>query len=323
MRAMAAEELLGSRPPTPTGAAPRSSASKAARDESPADLQRPAARVFTVTRGGLVKKSLASELPGPSAQPFTLARVNGGDALRWTLLTDGTKEILLAISSGFVIRFKEEEVRPMGLVAAGVNAVKLGVGDEVVGADIAPTKGEVFMIASDGKAKRVPVNDFPTQGRYGRGVIAWQLPKGVSLAGMATGKPNNVTTIHLLKAAPKSTRLDAAPVRKRSAVRGDAVVEVKAGDAVQSVVMGWELENFVGLSEKKEEKKAPAKGTPTKRTTAKKPASKKAKTKAATTKKTAVKPFTDGKKPAAKTKPGARSSPNGKKPTNQKATKKK
>jgi len=276
--------------------------------------------IFTVTRGGLVKKSLAGELPGPSAQPFTLARVNDGDALRWVLLTDGTKEILLAASSGFAIRFKEEEVRPMGLVAAGVNGIKLGVGDEVVGADIMPARGEIFMIASDGKAKRVPVNDFPMQGRYGRGVIAWVLPKGVALAGMASGKPNYVATVHLLKAAPKSTRLDAAPVRKRSAVRGESVVEVKAGDAVQSVVMGWEAENFVAMSENKEVRKAPAKQ---KSAATSSPKGKKARTKVSTAKKSTVTSSSDGKKPAAKEatkkisttkKPTATSSPQGKKP---------
>ena len=87
------------------------------------------------------------------------------------------------------------------------------------------------------------------------------MPKGVTLAGLATGKPNNVATIHLLKAAPKSTRLDAAPVRKRAAVRGDSVVDVKAGDAVLAVVMGWEVENFVKLVEvkKPKPKKTPAK----------------------------------------------------------------
>ncbi len=143
----------------------------------------------------------------------------------------------------------------MGLVAAGVNGIKLGVGDEVVGAEVVPDKGEIFMIATDGKAKRVPVKDFPTQGRYGRGVIAWQLAKGVSLAGTATGKPNHVATVHLRDMAPKSTRLDAAPVRKRSTVRGNAVVDVKAGDAVQAVVMGWEVENFVDVMHEKGEGK--------------------------------------------------------------------
>ena len=245
---------------------------------------------FSVTRGGMVKKSLVSELPGPSAQTFTLVKVNEGDSLRWVMLTDGTKEILLAISSGLAIRFKEEDVRPMGLVAAGVNGVKLGVGDEVIGAEVMPDKGEIFLIATDGKAKRVPVKDFPTQGRYGRGVIAWQLPKGVNLAGTATGKPNYVATVHLLNLAPKSTRLDAAPVRKRAAVRGDSAVDVKAGDTITAVVMGWEVENFVTVSAKKEVKKAAVKASP-----AKKPA----------VGKTAVTSSQKGKKPTTKAKPAA------------------
>lgn len=196
--------------------------------------------VFTVTRGGMVKKSPVSELPGPSAQPFMLARVNEGDSLRWVLLTTGQQEIFLAASSGYAIRFSDEDVRPMGLVAAGVNGIKLGVGEEVTGADVMSDKGEVFLIASDGKAKRVAAREFPKQGRYGRGVIAWELARGVRLAGAAIGKPNQVVTLHLFKAAPKSTRLDAAPLRKRSAVRGEPVVEVKAGDALLALVMPWE-----------------------------------------------------------------------------------
>ncbi len=260
--------------------------------------------VFSVTRGGMVKKSLVSELPGPAAQTFTLAKVNEGDSLRWVMLTDGSKQILLAVSSGLAIRFKEQDVRPMGLVAAGVNGVKLGVGDEVVGAEVMPAKGEIFLIATDGKAKRVPVKDFPTQGRYGRGVIAWQLPKGVNLAGTATGKPNSVATVHLLNLAPKSTRLDAAPVRKRAAVRGDSAVEVKAGDTITAVVTGWEVENFVSLvEEKKPARKAPAKRKP-----------------AATSSSKGRKTTT--KKPATKAKPAATSSSRGKKPTGRKTTKK-
>ena len=73
--------------------------------------------VITTTRFGMIKKSLISELPGPSAQTFTLVRVNEGDRLGWVGLTDGKKkEILLATSSGMAIRFKEDDVRPMGLV---------------------------------------------------------------------------------------------------------------------------------------------------------------------------------------------------------------
>ena len=68
------------------------------------------------------------------------------------------------------IRFKEDDVRPMGLVAAGVNGIKLDDKDEVVGVEILPAEGEIFLLTSDGKAKRVDEKEFPTQGRYGKGV---------------------------------------------------------------------------------------------------------------------------------------------------------
>jgi DNA gyrase subunit A len=215
--------------------------------------------VLTATRGGLVKKSPISELPGPSAQAFTLVKVNEGDSLGWVGLTGGKNEILLATAQGMGIRFSEEDVRPMGLIAAGVNGIKLEVGDEVVGMEVLPAPGEIFVIATDGKAKRLEQKDIPSQGRYGKGVILWELPKRVTLAGMASGKANHIATIHLAKAAPKSTRLDAAPLRKRSATRGDSVTEVKPGDAVTAAHVVWEVERFV----KKivEEEKKPAKKT--------------------------------------------------------------
>ncbi len=201
--------------------------------------------ILTVTRGGMVKKSMVSELPGPSAQTFKLANVNDGDSLGWAVLTDGGKEVLLATAQGMAIRFSEEEVRPMGLAAAGVNGIKLGVGDTVVGVEVLPVDGEIFLVASDGKAKRIEQKDFPIQGRYGKGVIGWELPARVILAGLAAGKKNDIVTLHMAKAAPKMTRLDAAPLRKRSAVRGEAVVEVKAGDAVLGITEGWAVERFV------------------------------------------------------------------------------
>jgi DNA gyrase subunit A len=215
--------------------------------------------LLTVTRGGMVKKSLVSDLPGPSAQTFRLVNVNEGDSLGWVALTDGRKEILLATALGMAIRFNEEDVRPMGLAAAGVNGIKLGVGDAVVGMQILPGTGDLFLIASDGKGKRVEVKDFPAQGRYGKGVIAWELARGVTLVGLAIGKPNAIVTLHLLKAAPKMARLDEAPLRKRTALRGEAVLEIKPGDMLLGLTEGWAVERFVQLVKKDEKKKTSAK----------------------------------------------------------------
>jgi DNA gyrase subunit A len=213
--------------------------------------------VITATRFGMIKKTLITELPGPSAQTFTLVRVNEGDALGWVGLTDGKKkDVMLVTMQGMAIRFKEDDVRPMGLVAAGVNGIKLEEQDEVAGMEILPAEGEILILTSDGKAKRIAEKDFPTQGRYGKGVTAWDLPKKIKIAGMVSGKPNHMATIHLSKGAPKSARLDMAAVRKRAASKSDLIVEVKPGEEIESINVAWSVDRFVKTvkEEKKEEK---------------------------------------------------------------------
>jgi DNA gyrase subunit A len=212
--------------------------------------------LVTTTRYGMIKKTLISDLPGPSAQAFTLLRVNEGDVLVSVGLTDGRKKsIVLATAQGMAIRFSEDEVRPMGLVAAGVSGIKLDGKDEVIGMEILPSEGEVFLLASDGKAKRLEHDDLPQQGRYGKGVRVWSLPDKVKLAGVGGGKPHHVATIHLSKGAAKSTRLDAAAVRKRSSTKGDVVTELKPAEEVTALTLGWTVDRFVP---KVEEKKKPA-----------------------------------------------------------------
>ena len=251
--------------------------------------------LLTVTRFGMVKKTLISELPGPSSQTFTMVRVNEGDRLGWVGLTDGKKkDIMLFISSGKAIRFKEDDVRPMGLVAAGVNGMKLEEKDEVVGMEILPAEGDLFLLSNEGKAKRVDQKEFPTQGRYGKGVVAWDLPGKATVTAVVSGKANHVATIHMSKGAAKSTRLDAAGIRKRAASKGDLVVEVKPGETITGIAIGWAVEQFIA-EEKKEGKKKEVKKS-AKKAVAKSSSKSKAK-KVAPAKKTKAKT-----KPASKTK---------------------
>jgi len=239
--------------------------------------------VVSATRGGMVKKTEITEFPGPSAKPFTLAKVNDGDRLGWVKLCDGKSDILMVTAGGMGIRFSEDDVRPMGLVAAGVMGIKLKVGDEVIGMDLLPQAGEVFLMGSNGKAKRVPIIDFPTQGRYGQGVVTWKIPTAIRLVGMAVGKGTIKATIHLAKYAAKMARLDDAPTRKRTAQRGAQVVELKAGDRIVSFGVPWKLPRPV---------KPPKKGS----TRRKRSSSKTPKPKAVTTRSSKAKPRASQKK---------------------------
>jgi DNA gyrase subunit A len=256
--------------------------------------------VVTVTQQGMVKKSALSELPGASANTFTLVRVNEGDRLGWVRLSSGQSEILLISTGGMAIRFSEEDVRPMGLIAAGVMGIKLQDGDEVMGMELLPQPGDIFMAASDGSAKRVAIKNFPTQGRYGQGVSAWKLPAKVKVVGIAAGKGTTRATLHLDKLAPKSFRLDDAPLLGRTA-RGQVIQELRDDDQVTSLTAPLEMVRPVAVEKPTQSTTRRRKAAPSSRS--KKTASSQS-AKSATSSKKSSGSQTSGKTTSARSKTG-------------------
>lgn len=191
--------------------------------------------IVTVSAAGLVKKSLLQDLPGASAQAFLLTKVNQGDRLGWVFITGGASEYFLLTKNGMSIRFIDEDVRAMGLGSAGVNGIKLAVGDEVVSAIRLTGRGEILAAASNGLAWRISLDQFPLQGRYGQGTGLCKLPRGVQMVGLIYGKPNTQGIAQLFKAAAKSIRVDEVPSGKRLS-NGKTMLEVKAGDAIIEII---------------------------------------------------------------------------------------
>jgi DNA gyrase subunit A len=97
-----------------------------------------------------------------------------GDKLVGVAITDGTKDILLFTTGGKAIRFVEDEVRAMGREAAGVRGVKLS-DEQRVNALIVADRGFILTASQNGFGKLTPLEDFPTHGRGGQGVIALQI----------------------------------------------------------------------------------------------------------------------------------------------------
>jgi DNA gyrase subunit A len=192
--------------------------------------------VVTTSRNGLVKKSSLRDLPGPSTQLFQLVRVNAGDEIGWVMLTDGKSEILLATARGMVIRFAESEVRPMGLVAAGVNGIKLSAGDQVVGATRCTRETEVLLVSEDGKGWRLPNSQLPIQGRYGQGAIACRPSAEGGLIGMVSGFPGQDFIVHFEDSASKVLTIDSIPTGRRQSA-GKILINLKPGERIERLTV--------------------------------------------------------------------------------------
>jgi DNA gyrase subunit A len=195
-----------------------------------------AAYLLLGTAGGYVKKTSVADLPGVSSQVFNAINVAEEDAVIGARLTNGSEEVLLVTALGRAIRFKEDEVRAMGLAAAGVMGIKPGEHDDrVIGLDVVRPKADVFIITDWGMGKRTPVKEFPTQGRYGVGVTAASLAGKQRIAGMLIGEPDDRLTAITSKGGGKALKLEAAGRRGRAA-RGSTILKLKDGETVQRLV---------------------------------------------------------------------------------------
>jgi DNA gyrase subunit A len=205
----------------------------------PSDLQTDGGRTAFFlfgTASGMVKKTELSNLPGPSARAFQAINVADGDSLLRAALTSGKDEIMLVSSRGLAIRFSEDDIRPMGLGAAGVMGMRLeDERDRLIGMDVVRPGLQLLVVSDDGRAKRSKVSDFPTQGRYGKGVLAWKSNDPTGLAGAMLGEPSDRATAVMARRADRSIRLgDAKPLSRAAA--GHALFEVEEGDRVLHLI---------------------------------------------------------------------------------------
>jgi DNA gyrase subunit A len=190
------------------------------------------AHLFLTTRQGTVKRVALSDLPGVTTEAFTVIGVDD-DELGWVTVTQGADEVLLLSAAGQTIRFAEEEVRAMGLPAGGVMGIKLkDKHDRVTGFALVRPRSDLFTIASDGRAKRSPLSDYPTQGRYGQGVIGARLGSpDTFLAGGCVVQASDPVVLITEKGAAKTLLARNAPRMGRT-TQGEEVIALRDGDIV-------------------------------------------------------------------------------------------
>jgi DNA gyrase subunit A len=130
--------------------------------------------VFMATAQGTVKKTALSAFGNVRSSGIRAVTLDEGDRLVGVDVTTGGNEVMLLSSGGKAIRFHEEDVRAMGRDASGVRGITLADGQEVISL-IVVRDGMVLTLSENGYGKRTAIDEFPTKGRGGQGVIALQL----------------------------------------------------------------------------------------------------------------------------------------------------
>lgn len=144
-----------------------------------------------VTRQGLVKRTKEAEFKNIRQNGLIALKLREGDELINVFLTTGNEEIIIGTKFGYSVRFKENTIRSMSRMAAGVKGVTLRDGDQVVGAAAITDDQEVLIITEKGYGKRTSATEYPTKGRGGKGIKTANITdKNGHLAGIATVSGN-------------------------------------------------------------------------------------------------------------------------------------
>lgn len=130
--------------------------------------------VIMATANGTVKKTSLDQYSRPRSVGLRAVDLVEGDYLIGTAITDGHKDIMLFSSEGKAVRFAETDVRAMGRVSKGVRGMRLPDGQSLISMVVPEPDGLLLTVCENGYGKRTLIDEFPTKGRGGKGMIAIQ-----------------------------------------------------------------------------------------------------------------------------------------------------
>ncbi|KAI2491490.1 DNA Topoisomerase IV [Fragilaria crotonensis] len=202
--------------------------------------------IVVTTEQGWIKKTSLAAFDKLSSRGLTIATLEDGDRLVWSLLCKDGDDVLIGTKHGMATRFESSKLRATGRTSRGVHAMKLKAGDavadmNVLNGDAKVTKANqeyVLAVTSQGYGKRVPTTEFRTQARGGLGVVA------IKFKASASGR-DFVTCLRTVKEDDEVLVITAKGVIVRQQVKnissqgrtatGVLVQKLDAGDHITSV----------------------------------------------------------------------------------------
>ncbi|VEG37514.1 DNA gyrase subunit A [Mycolicibacterium flavescens] len=131
------------------------------------------------TRNGLVKKSRLVDFDSNRSGGIVAVNLRDGDELVGAVLCSADDDLLLVSAKGQSIRFSatDEALRPMGRATSGVQGMRFNTDDELLSLNVVRPDTYLLVATSGGYAKRTAIEEYPVQGRGGKGVLTIQFDK--------------------------------------------------------------------------------------------------------------------------------------------------
>ena len=208
------------------------------------------------TRSGLVKKSLLTDYDSPRSGGIIAINLREDDEVIAASLVSAEDDLLLVSRKAQAIRFhaSDDTMRPMGRATSGVIGMRFTDGDELLDMHVVREGADVLVATGLGYAKRTPSDQYPLQGRGGRGVLTARITDARGeLVGALMVHPDD--EVFAITSSGGVIRTSAAEVKLSGRqTMGVRLMNLAAGDSVVAIARNAEsLADAVDEDEDEEE----------------------------------------------------------------------
>ncbi|PAF28709.1 DNA gyrase subunit A [Paenibacillus sp. 7516] len=200
-----------------------------------------------VTRKGQVKRTELKEYITKRSGAVAACKVGKDDEVLSVHLSTGGKDIMLITKEAMAIRFREDEVNPMGRVSGGVRGIQLKETDEVVSALwVEGDEGEIAVLSDLGYGKRSLLLDYALQSRGGKGIATFEFkegkrvkPNGSRIAGAFYCREQRNVTVMTKDGQAYPISSEGVPITERKHI-GKLLVHVEKQDEIVELLMNFD-----------------------------------------------------------------------------------
>ncbi|MDT4926190.1 MAG: gyrase subunit [Pseudonocardiales bacterium] len=152
------------------------------------------------TKHGLVKKTKLTDFDSNRTGGLIAINLRDDDELIDAALISAEDDLLLVSRKAMSIRFTadDEALRPMGRATSGVFGMRFNAGDELLAMEVVRDENAEILVATEGGyAKRTRIEEYPVQGRGGKGVLTARIvsTRGGLVGAMAVAPKDEIYAI--------------------------------------------------------------------------------------------------------------------------------
>jgi DNA gyrase subunit A len=191
-----------------------------------------------LTKEGRIKRLSLSEFVNFSRRGITILKLKDKDELAFTQFLSSGEHLILASSSGRLLRFpvNDEQLPIMGRAAMGLQAFRLLKNQQMVGCVNVSKYNQLLLVTEEGYGKIMPANQLRAASRGDLGVQLVKFNnKTDNLAAMVAAKPGSEVALLTNKERVIRVSVDAVPNLSKDS-KGESICQLNRDERIISVV---------------------------------------------------------------------------------------